>query len=126
MRLIIRLLGNMAGIWLATILVSGISFTSGDTPLQTWGTVALLALIFTIINSLVRPMIRVVAFPLYIITFGLFSLVTNAIIFGLLGYFSGVFDLPLTVEGFWAALFCGTLTALVASVVTGALGPLAD
>lgn len=124
MRFIARILGNMAGIWLAVLIVPSISFALGENAGQTWLYLALIALILTIVNSLVRPIMRVVAFPLYIITFGLFSLVTNAAVFSLAAWLSGTFQLPLVVDSFWGAVAGGTITAIISSIIVGVLGPL--
>lgn len=123
MRIFIRFLANMAGIWLATRLVPGIYMAPGETATETWLGLALVAVVFTLVNGIVRPIIKVLTFPLYVLTFGLFSLVTNAMILSLVSAFSSNLPTPLLVDGFWSALVGGTLTAMVASFVVGILGP---
>lgn len=115
----------MAGIWISALLVPTIIFVPGQSAGETWLYLAVLALIFTFVNSLIRPLMRVVAFPLYLITFGLFALVTNAAVFLLVGWLASIFSLPLAVESFWGAVAGGTITAIVSSIVVGVFGPLA-
>lgn len=123
MQLVIRVIGNMAGIWLASLLVPSISFVAGTEVGETLLVLALVAIVLTFVGSLIRPVLRVVAFPLYVITFGLFSLVTNAAVFSAAAWLSGVFSLPLEVNSFWGAVAGGTITAIVSAVVVAVLGP---
>lgn len=122
MRFILRLLGNMLGIWVSTLLISEITFDQAATTQETLLLLAGIALVFTLVNSIVRPVVRVVAFPLYILTFGLFALVTNALVFLLTGWLAESFSLPFHAGGFWAALAGGTITAIISAVVVGVLG----
>ena len=122
MRFILRLAGNMFGIWISSKILDGITFTEGTTTADTLLLLAGIALIFTIVNSLVRPLVKVIGFPLYVLTFGLFALVTNAIVFWLTGWLSGVLGLPLHVANFGWALLAGTITAIVTSIVVAVLG----
>ncbi|MGO3797186.1 MAG: phage holin family protein [Pauljensenia sp.] len=122
MRFLLRLLGNMLGIWVSTLLITEITFDQGATTQETLLLLACIALVFTLVNSIVRPVVRVVAFPLYILTFGLFALVTNALVFLLTGWLSESFNLPFHAGGFWAALAGGTITAIISAVVVGVLG----
>lgn len=126
MALFLRVLGNMAGIWIAALVVPSIEFLSEGFLGETLLTLALVALVLTFVNSLVRPVIQVLAFPLYVITFGLFSLVTNAAIFSLAAWLSGIFTLPLSVHSFWGALAGGTITAIISTIVVSVLGPTAE
>ena len=126
MRLFLQLLGNMAGIWLASQWVSSVYFVHQDTLLANLLALALVALILTVVNSFIRPVVRVVAFPLYVITFGLFALVTNAIVFSLTGWLSQAFSLPLSVSTFGGALAGGTITAIISSIIVAVLGPIAN
>ncbi len=121
-----QLLGNMAGIWLASQWVSSVYFVHQETLTANILALALVALILTVVNSLIRPVMRIVAFPLYIITFGLFALVTNALVFSLTGWLSEVFSLPLSVSSFGGALAGGTITAIISALIVALLGPIAN
>lgn len=122
MNFLVRTLGNMAGVWIASWLLVGIAFRQGES----WGYTLLylfvISVILTAANMIIRPVIRVLAFPLYILTLGLFSLVTNGLVFLAAGWVSDLVRMPLIIDGFWTAVWGGTITAIVASIVSGILG----
>ena len=110
MWLIWRVLINAAALWAATQLVEGISF-DGD-----WRLLVAVALIFGVINISVRPILKLLTFPLLIITLGLFTFVLNALMLWLTAAVSDALDLGFHVEGFRAA-FIGALVVTVTSFV---------
>ena len=114
MRLILRLLINAAALWAATRLVDGISFT-GD-----WRLLFAVALVFGVVNVLVRPVLFVLSLPLLVLSLGLFLFVINGLMLWLTGRLSDAMGLGFHVAGFWAA-FWG---ALVVTVVSFALSML--
>jgi putative membrane protein len=111
MHLLLRLLINAAALWAATRLVPGIAFM-GD-----WRLLFVVALIFGILNALVRPVLFILTLPFLIVTLGLFTLVLNALMLWLTSAVSEAMGLGFQVAGFWAAF----LGALVVSVVSFAL-----
>lgn len=110
---LVRLVASGLAIWAAAVLVDGVQLGQAD-ALDQAVTVLLVALIFGVVNALVKPVVKLFTLPLYLLTFGLFSLVINALLLWLTAWLAGRFDLAFTVEGFWAAV----LGALVVSVVT--------
>jgi len=121
MRFVVRLLGNMLGIWVSSLLVSGITIANGASAGETILLLAGIALVFTLVNAIARPVISTLAFPLYVLTFGLFALVTNALVFLLTGWLAGSLGLAIAVDGFWPALLGGTITAVISAVVVAVL-----
>lgn len=105
-----RLLINAAALWVATRLVPGISF-DGD-----WRLLFVVALLFGILNVLVRPILKLLTLPILIVTLGLFIFVLNAVMLWLTGAISDAFNLGFHVEGFLAA-FVGALVVAVVSFV---------
>jgi putative membrane protein len=91
--------------------VSGISF-DGD-----WRLLFGVALVFGVLNALVRPVLFVLTFPFLLLTLGLFTLVLNAFMLWLTSGLSEALGLGFHVRGFWAAF----LGALVVSIVSFAL-----
>ena len=77
MDFIARLLATMAGLWVTTHVVSSISIDSSSAS-ETVIVLAVVALVFTAVNSIIKPIVTTLAFPLYLLTFGLFALVTNS------------------------------------------------
>ena len=87
MDFIARLIATMAGLWVTTLLVPSISITS-TTASETVIAFAVIAFVFTLVNSIIKPVVETLAFPLYLLTFGLFALVTNSLLFALTGWLS--------------------------------------
>ena len=110
MRVILHLLINAAALWAATQFVSGISF-DGD-----WRLLFAVALIFGVLNVIVRPILKILTFPFLILTLGLFIFVLNAVMLWLTGKASDALGLGFHVDGFRAAFF-GALVVTVVSFV---------
>jgi putative membrane protein len=109
---LLRLLVNAAALYIATRIVDGVHF-EGD-----WLTLFTVALIFGVVNAIIKPVTKFVTFPLIILTLGLFLLVINGLMLVLTSRISGWFDLGFTVSGFRAAF----LGALVVSVINALAG----
>ena len=114
MFLLIRLLINAGALWAATQVVSGISFTGGLARFL------VVALVFGLLNALVRPILLLLSLPLLILTLGLFTFVLNALILMLLGSLSGALGLGFHVAGFGPA-FVGALIVTVVSFLLSIL-----
>ena len=78
----------------------------------------LVAAVFGIVNSLVRPILTVLTCPLIVVTLGLFTLVINALMLMLTGALSEQWGLGFTVSGFWAAFWGGLVVGLVSVVLS--------
>ena len=120
MDFIARLLATMAGLWVTTHVVSSISIDSSSAS-ETVIVLAVVALVFTAVNSIIKPVVTTLAFPLYLLTFGLFALVTNSLLFALTGWLSTSLGFPMTTGGFWSCLFGAVITSVVSSIVSGIL-----
>jgi putative membrane protein len=110
-KLLVRLIVNAIALWAAVQLVPGLSYEGGPV------TLFLVALIFGLVNALVRPLITLLTCPLIMVTLGLFVLVINGIMLALTAWLSQLFNLGFFVDGFWAAL----LGAIVISIVSALL-----
>ena len=115
MSFLLRLLINAAALWAATRLVPGVTFTG------TWMSMAGVALVFGLVNAVIRPVVKLLSLPLVLLTLGLFSLVVNGCMLWLTSALSGAFDLGFSVDGFRAAL----PGAIVVSIVSWLLSLLA-
>ena len=120
MDFIARLLATMAGLWVTTHVVSSISIDSSSAS-ETVIVLAVVALVFTAVNSIIKPIVTTLAFPLYLLTFGLFALVTNSLLFALTGWLSTSLGFPMTTGGFWSCLAGAVITSVVSSIVSGLL-----
>jgi putative membrane protein len=109
---IVRVVVVAIALWVATWLIDGIEL-GGATTASKIGTLVVVALIFGIVNSVLKPILKILSCPLYVLTLGLFGLVLNALLFWLVGTFSSGLGLPFVVDGFWP----GFWGAIVVSVV---------
>jgi putative membrane protein len=110
--LVLHWLLNAAALWVAAWLLPGLDFQG--TLLQ----LLMVAAVFGIVNSLLRPILTVLTCPLIVVTLGLFTLVINALMLLLTGWLSVRWDLGFTVTGFWAAFFGGLVVGLVSVVLS--------
>ncbi|MEU6250492.1 phage holin family protein [Glycomyces sp. NPDC047010] len=120
-RFLVRLVLTALALWLATAIVGGITLY-GDSTGAKFVSLLLVALIFTLVNSLVKPLVMMVGCALYVLTLGLFGLVVNALMFWLTGWVSEKLSLGFTVDGFWPA-FWGAIIVWIAMWVMDLLTP---
>jgi putative membrane protein len=119
MRFLVKLIINALALWLTTFVVAGITVEPyAHTQLATIVTYLLVALVFGIVNGVVGTVVRVVAFPLYILTLGLLALIVNALLLMLSGWVTGLFGFGLHVAGFWS----GFWGAIVLSIISWLMG----
>ncbi|MBA3528403.1 MAG: phage holin family protein [Propionibacteriaceae bacterium] len=124
MTTILRLLANAAALAAATFLLSGITL---NTPTTERKILALLivALIFGVLNAIVKPLFKLVTAPIVLLTLGLFLLVINACMLLLTSWIAGKVTLGWHVNGFWTAVF-GAIIVSVVSFLLNAFLPDAD
>jgi putative membrane protein len=118
---LIRLVITAVALWIATLLVPGID-VSGGSGVGNVLTLLAVALIFGLVNAVLKPIIQVLGFAFYVLTLGLFALVVNALLFLLTGWLAELFDLPFRVDGFWPA-FWGAIVVAVAGWLISILVP---
>jgi putative membrane protein len=114
-----RVVVSGIAIWVAAAIVPGVQL--GEAPFtEQVLTVLVVALIFGAVNAVLGPMLRVLTFPLFVLTLGLFSLVVNALLLWFTAWLAQQVNLAFSVAGFWAAFF-GALVVTLVTVVIGAL-----
>lgn len=119
-RFLVRLVINAIALWLTTLIVAGVrvvAYEPGDTT-ATVLTFLMVALVFGIVNGVIGNFIRIVAFPLYILTLGLIALVVNGLLLLLVAWISSLIGFGLEVDGFW----WGVLGALVLALISWIIG----
>jgi putative membrane protein len=123
MFLLIRLIINAVALLVAAWLVPGIylSAARGATDPNDWLTLGIVALIFGVVNVIIRPIVLLFTLPLTILTLGLFTFVVNALMLMLTSWIAQGMRLGFRVDGFLPAL----LGALIISVVSFVLNRLA-
>lgn len=127
-RFLVSLVANAIALWLTTLIVTGVkvdAFGNDDGAVSTVLTYLSVALIFGIVNGIIGSIIRVVAFPLYILTLGLISLIVNAVLLLLSEWVSQLFGFGLVVESFWWAVLGALVLAILSAIIGAILRPLA-
>lgn len=109
---LIRLLITALGLALAAWIVPGVVIAGPFTLLFA-------ALLIGIVNALIRPLVILLTLPLTLVTFGIFLLVVNAGMFGLVAWMLPGF----AVGGFWAALFGWLIVSIVGWLASRYIGP---
>ena len=132
MDLMVRTLGNAAGLWLAVALLDGMSVPGTPSLALTVVNLLVVGLVLALVNSLIKPVARVLAFPLYVVTFGLFALVVNGAMLMLTsritdllaGVSSGTeTTLGLHVASFGTAIVGSLIVSVASAIIVGILGP---
>jgi len=103
MHTILKFLGTAAAVFLTVELIPGVSVSGG------WTTIALVALVWSVITMVIRPVLQVFTLPFSIITFGLFAFVLNALLFWAMELVVPGFE----VSGFFPALLGAVVLSLV-------------
>jgi putative membrane protein len=122
MGIIIRLVITAVAVWIATLLIDGIRLTAASVPAKI-GTLLAVAVIFGIVNAILRPIIKTVGCVFYILTLGLIAIVVNALLFLLTGWIAGQFDLPFHVDSLWPDAVLGALLVGIVSWLLNMLVP---
>lgn len=117
MKLLLRLLVTAAALWVATKFVPGISFT-GDNYAALLG----VALVFGVVNVIVRPILKLFSFPVVILTLGLFLLVINGLMLLLTSFLSGRMGFGFHVDGIVPAIIGSLVVSVTAGVMHFVLG----
>jgi putative membrane protein len=104
---LVRLLVNAAALYVAVRVVDGVTFNGG------WLTLLAVALVFGLVNAIVKPVTQVLTFPFIILTFGLFLLVINGLMLVFTSTLSGWLGLGFHVRGFGPAFWGALVVSLV-------------
>jgi putative membrane protein len=125
-RFILKVILNALALWLMTLILGGhilVTPFGGGEWWQTLLTYLLVALVFGIVNGVIGTIVKIVAFPLYILTLGLISIIVNGLLLWLVIWLSSLVGFGLSVvpgwpDGFW----WGVLAALVLGILSWILG----
>jgi len=121
MRFIIRVVVNAFAIWVVTLIpalqVEIRAFAPGET-LQLVLTLLAVAAIFALVNTIIGTVIKIVAFPLYILTLGLIGFVINGFLLWLTAWITSGFGWGLTVGSFW----WGVVAAIIITIINAVFG----
>jgi putative membrane protein len=122
MKLLLRILVPAAALGVAHLLISGIELTGNSTAKKA-GTLVIIALIFGVVNAVLKPIIKTIGCLFYVLTLGLIGLVVNGLLLWLCSWIAGKLSLPFHITGFsaafWGALIVGIVSWLLSLVLDG-------
>ena len=102
-------------LWVVTLILPGMKFVGGDSTAQTVGIILVVALIFGLVNALIKPLVQVLSIPLYILTLGLFHVVINALMLWITAWITEhTTHWGLQIDHFWwTAIWAAILLSIV-------------
>lgn len=112
--IVITILVTAVALWISTLLLSGITVSASSTPRKI-GTLIAVAIIFGLVNGVLRPIIKFVGCAFYLLTLGLVALVVNGLLFLLVSWIAKQLTLPFHVDKFWPTAVLGALIVAVVS-----------
>lgn len=118
----LRFLGHLVitglALWVTALVLPGMHLGDDRAPLLTQIlTIGAIALILSLVDMIVRPVVRLLALPITCVTLGLFLLVINALMLLLTSWIAGLMGLTLSFDTFWWALLAGVVVGLLTSIV---------
>ncbi len=102
-------------LWVVTLIVPGINFVGGDTTVQKVGIVFVVAVIFGLVNAIIKPIVSLLSLPLYVLTLGLFHVVVNALMLWITAWITDhTTHWGLQIDRFWwTAIWAAIILSLV-------------
>src|SRR4051812_45262388 len=112
---LLRAAVTASALWVVTWLVSGISFVGGNTTLQRIGIALVVGMIFGVVNAIIKPIVQILAIPLYILTLGLIHVVINALMLWITAWITEhTTHWGLYIDQFWwTAIWAGIVLSVV-------------
>ena len=103
-------------LWVVTLVVSGIEFVGGDSTWERVGIILVVAVIFGLVNAIIKPIVQFISIPLYILTLGLFHIVINALMLWITSWITeNTTHWGLYIDDFW---WTAIWAAIVLSIVS--------
>jgi putative membrane protein len=110
---LIKVVINAVAVWVASLVVPGVHVGGGDTG-RTVVTLLVVGLLFGLVNAVIKPVVKVLSFPFYIVTLGLFAFVVNAAMLEIVDWLSGKLDIAFSIDHFfWSAILAAVVVTLV-------------
>jgi putative membrane protein len=117
---VIQLLINAAALYVAQLIIDGVDFDFSQP--NAWLEFAIVALIFGLVNTFLKPVLRLLTLPITVVTLGLFLLVLNALLLLLVGWISTELSLGFTVDGFLPAVLGAIVISIVGLLLSMVIG----
>ncbi len=108
---------NAVALWVATLVVPGVSVT-GEGAARTVGTLLVVGLIFGVVNAIVKPVVKLLALPFYVLSLGLFAFVVNAFMLQITDWLANAWNLSFAIDDFfWSAIGAAVVVTFVSMVL---------
>ena len=119
MNFIIRCIVTAVAVGAAVFLVPGITTVGTDSTIA----IVVLALVLSLINVSIKPLLQFLSFPITVITLGIFYLILNALLLELAaGVATGIFGSGIAIDGFLSAIFGSIVISIVSDIVNSMIG----
>jgi putative membrane protein len=112
MKVLLHILIVAAALGVAHLAISGIQLTGGSDSKKVLTLIAV-ALIFGIVNAVIKPIVKTIGCLFYVLTLGLIGLVVNALLLWLCSWVAGKLTLPFHITGFWPAFWGAIIVGIV-------------
>jgi putative membrane protein len=124
MSLLLKIVVNGVALWIAALILDGIELAEDTTSMTTkLLTIAAVALVFGILNAIIKPIVMLLSIPLLVLTLGLFTFIVNALMLSLTSWLSGLMGLDFTVQEFFWDAVLGALIITIISMILNAFLP---
>jgi putative membrane protein len=115
---LIRLVINAAAIWVATFLLPKVTI-GGDTAAQTVLSLLVVGAVFGVINALIKPVVKLLTLPFYLLSLGLMAFVVNALMLKLTGWLAGAVGISFDPGPFfWSTILAAIVISLVSTILS--------
>ena len=117
MQVLIKIVVNAVAIWVATALLPGIQVSGSSRP-RTILTLLLIGAIFGLVNTIVKPIVKILSLPLYVLSLGLFALIVNAVMLELSAWIARRIGVSFTIDHFfWTAVLAAVIVTVVSMIL---------
>jgi putative membrane protein len=114
---LMKVVVNAVAVWVASLIVPGVHVGGGDTG-RTVVTLLVVGLLFGLVNAIIKPVVKFLSFPFYILTLGLFAFVVNAAMLEIVDWLSGRLRIAFSIDRFfWSAVLAAVVVTVVSLVL---------
>lgn len=120
MNFVIKVAVNAVALWVAALVINGVNLAEdGATWQSKTVTIVLVALLFGLVNAVIKPIAKILSFPAIVLTLGLFTFIVNAFMLQITEWISDAIGLSFSIdEFFWDAVFAAVIITLVSWVLS--------
>lgn len=115
--ILVKIVVNAVAIWVAALVVPGVSVSSSSLGNRLL-TLAILGALFGVVNAFIKPVVKLFSLPFYILTLGLFAFVVNALMLKIVDWLSGALGIGFSSGPFfWSTLGAAVVVTFVSMIL---------